>query len=377
MYIKKILGISMSCNYADGLSDYQNKGVLGVPEIFDDDEIVEKKCEQLAKLILSAKHVVVHTGAGISTSAGIPDFRGPKGVWTLEKKGEKPSINVSFDEALPTKTHMGLKTLVEAGFVKYIISQNIDGLHLRSGLQRKYLAELHGNMFIEQCLKCRRQYVRNKPAPTVGKKLTGELCKGTKNSRACRGGNLIDNILDWEHDLPESDLDLAFMHSTLADLNICLGTTLQIVPSGNLPLRNKRYGGKLVICNLQPTKHDKRADLKISTYVDTIIEKIAKRLGVEIPNYTKELDPTKAEPCSLEWTISTEDVKHLDKHYSKTIRELSKKNKKGSNDGNCKEEDVDDFDFKNKKFKKEKTENKEAKDDDAEVKSESNVVSGE
>ncbi|XP_053695308.1 NAD-dependent protein deacetylase Sirt6 [Sabethes cyaneus] len=343
----------MSCNYADGLSDYQNKGILGVSEVFDDAETVERKCEQLAKLIARSKHVVVHTGAGISTSAGIPDFRGPRGVWTLERKGEKPSVNIAFDEAIPTKTHMGLKALAEAGFVKYVVSQNIDGLHLRSGLERKYLAELHGNMFVEQCLKCRRQYIRNKPAPTVGKKLTGEVCKGTKNSRACRGGNLIDNILDWEHDLPEKDLDLAFMHSAMADLNICLGSTLQIVPSGNLPLRNKRYNGSLAICNLQPTKHDKKADLIISTYVDVVIEKIAKRLGVEIPDYTMELDPTKSNPCTIEWTIPSEQVKALDRQYSKVIREMSKNRKSGSANNASVTDDMDNFLSESKKLKKE------------------------
>lgn len=83
-------------------------------------------------------------------------FRGPNGVWTLERKGEKPTINISFDDAIPTKTHMALKALVESGHVKYIISQNIDGLHLKSGLPRKYISELHGNMFIENCTKCRR-----------------------------------------------------------------------------------------------------------------------------------------------------------------------------------------------------------------------------
>lgn len=82
--------------------------------------------------------------------------RGPKGVWTLESKGEKPQINISFEDAIPSKTHMALKALIDSGHVKYIVSQNIDGLHLKSGLQRKYLAELHGNMFIENCNKCRR-----------------------------------------------------------------------------------------------------------------------------------------------------------------------------------------------------------------------------
>ncbi|XP_075156674.1 sirtuin 6 isoform X2 [Haematobia irritans] len=240
----------MSCNYADGLSAYENKGILGIPEKFDDDDEIEIKVNKLVELLESSKHVVVHTGAGISTTAGIPDFRGPKGVWTLEEKGEKPKLNISFDDAIPTITHMALKCLVAKGYVHYIISQNIDGLHLKSGLARCYLSELHGNMFIENCNKCRRQFVRSTACPTVGQKPCGGPCR-----RNCRGGILIDNILDWEHDLPERDLDLALMHSTLADLNITLGTTLQIIPSGNLPLKNKKYDGKLVICNLQPTKH--------------------------------------------------------------------------------------------------------------------------
>lgn len=88
-------------------------------------------------------------------------YSGPKGVWTLEKEGKKPQFNVSFLEAKPTKCHMALKALIDSGHIKYIISQNIDGLHLRSGVQRKYLAELHGNMFIENCIKCRR-YIKSK-----------------------------------------------------------------------------------------------------------------------------------------------------------------------------------------------------------------------
>lgn len=87
-------------------------------------------------------------------------FRGPKGVWTLKKEGKSPQVNISFSEAIPTKCHMALKALLDSGHVKYIISQNIDGLHLRSGIQRSKIAELHGNMFIENCDKCRR-FVRS------------------------------------------------------------------------------------------------------------------------------------------------------------------------------------------------------------------------
>lgn len=83
-------------------------------------------------------------------------YRGPNGVWTLESKGLKPSINISFDNAIPTFTHMALKKLVEMGHIKYIITQNIDGLHLRTGISRNNISELHGNMFTEKCNTCER-----------------------------------------------------------------------------------------------------------------------------------------------------------------------------------------------------------------------------
>ncbi|XP_014298369.2 NAD-dependent protein deacetylase Sirt6 [Microplitis demolitor] len=105
----------MSCSYADGLSPYENKGVLGLDEKYDTTENLQLKCGILTEWINTSRHVVVHTGAGISTSAGIPDFRGPSGVWTLEEKGLKPKNNISFDEAVPTKTHMALKKLTEIG----------------------------------------------------------------------------------------------------------------------------------------------------------------------------------------------------------------------------------------------------------------------
>ena len=92
--------------------------------------------ELLKKWIQSSKHTVIYTGAGVSTSAGIPDFRGPKGVWTLERKGLKPDTNISWDDAKPTKTHMAIAKLIEEEKCQFVMSQNIDGLHLRSGIHR-------------------------------------------------------------------------------------------------------------------------------------------------------------------------------------------------------------------------------------------------
>ncbi|KAH8267302.1 hypothetical protein KR018_005195 [Drosophila ironensis] len=309
----------MSCNYAEGLSAYEDKGVLGAPESFDSEEEVAAKCAEIASWIRTAGHVVLHTGAGISTAAGIPDFRGPRGVWTLEEKGEKPDFNVSFDAAKPTRTHMAIVALVASGHVQHVVSQNIDGLHLKSGLARRHLSELHGNIYVEQCRKCRRQFVRSSAVETVGQKSLQRPCRA-EGGRSCRGGVLYDNVLDWEHDLPERDLELALMHATVADLNIALGTTLQIVPSGDLPLKNLKLGGRLAICNLQPTKHNKKATLIVCGYVDEVLAKICKLLGVEIPDYSEANDPTK-QPHPAEWTIGMESVNSFHREYKKRVKE--------------------------------------------------------
>ncbi|XP_045719267.1 NAD-dependent protein deacylase sirtuin-6 isoform X3 [Mirounga angustirostris] len=247
----------MSVNYAAGLSPYADKGKCGLPEIFDPPEELERKVWELAQLIWQSSNVVFHTGAGISTASGIPDFRGPHGVWTMEERGLAPKFDTTFESARPTQTHMALVQLERVGLLRFLVSQNVDGLHVRSGFPRDKLAELHGNMFVEECVKCKMQYVRDTVVGSMGLKATGRLCTVAKarGLRACRN----------------------------ADLSITLGTSLQIRPSGNLPLATKRRGGRLVIVNLQPTKHDRHADLRIHGYVDEVMTRLMKHLSLEIP----------------------------------------------------------------------------------------------
>lgn len=110
----------------------------------------------------SACHIVAYTGAGISTACGIPDFRGPNGVWTAQRRGlPMPRARVSFLYAQPSLTHMALLGLMQAGKLPHICSQNVDSLHLRSGVPRSQLSELHGNCFAERCPACAREYVRD------------------------------------------------------------------------------------------------------------------------------------------------------------------------------------------------------------------------
>nr|BAO57219.1 sirtuin 6 [Polyandrocarpa misakiensis] len=274
----------MSVNYAAGLSPYDHKGKCGMPEKLDDKDTLQKSIDALTSLLKESKCTVVHTGAGISTSSGIPDFRGPKGVWTLEEKGLEPECNIRFDEAVPSYTHRVLVELESAGLVHYVVSQNVDGLHVRSGFPRDRLSELHGNMFIQICNKCKRDYVMNYVSPTMGLKPTGVKCTSKKARGKCRG-NLHDSILDWEDSLPLKELDRADTMSRAATLSLTLGTSLQILPAANLPLHAKKNNGTLVVVNLQPTKHDRRADLRIHYYVDDVIKGVMENLGIKVPEY--------------------------------------------------------------------------------------------
>ncbi|XP_041880342.1 NAD-dependent protein deacetylase sirtuin-6 isoform X3 [Corvus kubaryi] len=224
----------------------------------------------------------------------------------MEEKGLSPKFDTTFENARPSKTHMALLGLQRVGILKFLVSQNVDGLHVRSGFPRDKLAELHGNMFVEECVKCgnpclRRQYVRDAVVGSMGLKPTGRLCSVTKarGLRACRG-KLRDTILDWEDSLPDRDLTLADEACRKADLSVTLGTSLQIKPSGNLPLITKKRGGKLVIVNLQATKHDRQADLRIHGYVDDVMTKLMKHLGLEVPEWTGPVVVESAELATAE-----------------------------------------------------------------------------
>ena len=254
-----------------------------MPEFFDSQQELEEKSIRLANCIRQSSWTVFHTGAGISTSCGIPDFRGPDGVWTLESKGRKPSTNVCFNSAEPSFTHKTLMNLQTAGFLHFIVNQNIDGLHLKAGLPRDKVADMHGNVFVEECNRCRKQRVVDSCVPTVGLKFTGNHCSVDSDSTGrlkCRG-KMKDTILDWEDDLPHKELDLAEHHSKNAQLSICLGTSLQIYPCRNLPRLTKKNGGQLVIINLQKTPLDKICDIRIFGKVDEVMKIVCRELKLE------------------------------------------------------------------------------------------------
>jgi len=245
-------------------------------EYFDEPQIVQEKVKILADLIRNSKHVVAYTGAGVSTSAKIPDYRGPKGVWTLQEKGLPTYCEVTLEQAFPTKTHMSLVQLHKLDVLKFLISTNVDGLHRRSGFPEKAISELHGNCYLESCSKndCGKEYLRNFDASSHSSNhITGRKCD------QC-GTHLKDSIINFGEDLPTKELEKAVFQSGLSDLSLVLGTSMRVSPANKFPLQAIENGGKMVIVNLQKTPYDKKAFLVIHEKTDLVIELLMKELGI-------------------------------------------------------------------------------------------------
>ncbi|KAI1706775.1 sir2 family domain-containing protein [Ditylenchus destructor] len=206
-----------------------------VREFESDDTTLERQAAELANLIRQSHHFIAFTGAGVSTSAGIPDFRGPQGVWTLRAKGEFPKSRQSTLSAVPTTGHMALIGLERAGLLKFLISQNTDGLHRRSGFPPEKLAELHGNSNLERCRHCKKEYLRDfstRSAPGVHDHQTTRKC-------AVCGHWLHDTIINFSESLPEKPLKDGFINARRADLCLVLGSSLTIFIESRKPIAFK------------------------------------------------------------------------------------------------------------------------------------------
>jgi len=263
-------------------------------EIEDSPQILDKKCERMAKAIQKAKCLIVYTGAGISTAANIPDYRGPNGVWTCLDEGRDIAA-CDLARAEPTFTHMTLFTLFKKGKLKHIVSQNCDGLHLRSGIPRYALSEVHGNMFIEVCKQCKpmRPYLRLFD-------VTENTNKNKHNTlRRCHvcGNSLIDTIVHFgERGSIKWPInwDGASRAANKADVIICLGSSLKVLrryPWLWCMDRPKKHRPKLYIVNLQWTPKDSAATCKLNGRCDSVMRKVMAHLEIQVPTYYAGNDP--------------------------------------------------------------------------------------
>ena len=240
---------------------------------------------KLKHLIEKSKKLVFFTGAGISTNSGIPDFRGPKGVWktstpiyfqdfisSKEKRTEswekKFSNELSIDSAKPNIGHFKLAEIMNRKEETHLITQNVDNLHQDSGIDNSKITELHGNATYAKCLDCSKKYELT---------FLKEDFLATKEPPVCNicGGIIKTATISFGQAMPEEEMITAQRVSIKSDLFICLGSSLAVFPAADLPLLAKETGANLVIVNNEPTQMDHLSDLVINRDISEVLSEVA------------------------------------------------------------------------------------------------------
>jgi len=214
---------------------------------------LEDRINALARWMLESEHLVVFTGAGISTESGLPDFRGPDGVWTRRDKGlstEWPDLT----RAEPNSAHTAIHELQEMGKLSFLISQNIDNLHLKSGIRPELLAELHGNVARLRCKRCGSEV--DSPAGT---------------DRCSCGGKLVSSVVNFGQSLPPKALADSYRHSEMSDVFVVLGSSLVVTPAADMPVVAYEAGARLAIVNQGETPLDDIAHLRFDERVGEVM----------------------------------------------------------------------------------------------------------
>jgi NAD-dependent deacetylase len=230
-------------------------------------------------LIAAAKRVVVLTGAGISTESGIPDFRGPQGVWTKNPAAEKlatlqhyvsdPELRkLAWQRRLQSETwaaepnagHRALVELERRGKLHTLITQNIDGLHQRAGSSRERVVEIHGTIHEVMCLRCDERAPMQRALDRVRAGEADPPC------RSC-GGMLKSATISFGQALVQEDLVRSERAARACDLLLAIGSSLAVYPIAEVVPMAKRAGAKLIIVNGEPTEMDELADVVVNARI--------------------------------------------------------------------------------------------------------------
>ncbi len=247
----------------------------------DDDAV-----ERAARLVAGARRVVVLTGAGISTDSGIPDFRGPNGVWTKNPAAEKMATlqNYVADadvrraawqnrlhsptwQAQPNLGHRALVELERAGRLHTLITQNVDGLHQAAGSDPAKVVEIHGSMREVVCLAC------DERAPMERALARVQAGEDDPPCRSC-GGILKSATISFGQSLVMDDLARADEAARSCDLMLTVGTSLAVYPIADVVPVAKRHGAPVVIVNGEPTAMDSLADVIVQAPIAAVLPTI-------------------------------------------------------------------------------------------------------
>ena len=244
-------------------------------------EGLEPSIEEVSGHIRASERIAVLTGAGISTESGIPDFRGPNGVWTTRPETMKlvniedylrdPQVRVAAWQermnhpawiAQPNDGHLALADLERRGTLLALMTQNIDGLHQAAGSQK--VLELHGTIWLAKCLSCdhrtrmQEQLERvsaGDPDPACAE------CGGIQKSATIAFGEQLDPLV----------LETAVVASSACDLFLAIGTSLSVQPAASLAVEARRRGAQLVIVNQGATPLDELADVVLRDPIGDVL----------------------------------------------------------------------------------------------------------
>ncbi len=236
--------------------------------------------DQAKDIVTTAQRIAVLSGAGLSTASGIPDFRGPQGLWTKNPGAEAMTDLETYvtDDAVrqlawqnrlhspmwaatPNAGHVALVELERSGRLVGIVTQNIDGLHQAAGSDGDLVVEVHGSAHRSMCLRCGHE----QPIELVLQRLKGGDLdpRCTEGEVAC-AGLLKSATISFGQQLHPLSMPRAAAIARSCDVLLCLGSTLGVYPVASIVPLAKDNGAKLIICNKGATSMDDLADVLIS-----------------------------------------------------------------------------------------------------------------
>ena len=236
--------------------------------------------QELSQYINEAKNIVIFTGAGISTESGIPDFRGPQGVWKTNtpiyfqdfigsEEVRKESWKKKFSgqdiikKAKPNIGHLAVAKIINEHESAYLITQNVDNLHQDAGVPDDKITEIHGNASYASCLDCGIRYELKPIKKEFLENETVPYCD------AC-GGIIKTATISFGQSMPEEGMQMAQRKTLGCDLFITIGTSLVVYPAAGFPKLAKEIGANLIIINNEPTDFDPIADLVIHEQIGKV-----------------------------------------------------------------------------------------------------------
>jgi NAD-dependent deacetylase len=244
--------------------------------------------EEARSLLQRAQRVVVLTGAGISTDSGIPDFRGPQGVWTKNPEAEKTAtlayylsdpdvrkrawrnrMDSPYWQAEPSAGHDALADLDRQGRLHTLVTQNIDELHQRAGTDPAKVVEIHGTVREVMCMSCGERAPMERALERV---------RAGEDDPPCRtcGGILKSATISFGQNLVADDLMRAQLAAATCDLLLAVGSTLSIYPAAGMVPIAKEAGATLIIVNAEPTPFDPIADAVLRGSISEILPALVK-----------------------------------------------------------------------------------------------------